>query len=71
MTYVEFLSWWPSYKAGEPWRQGQRYYNALFVKRKDIAEQLIGSRLDPFHFSEIPQETHDFVEKAWKCSPSS
>lgn len=46
-------------------RYGQVYFNLLTGARPDIANELRGSRLDPFHHDEVTTETHAFVEYKW------
>lgn len=37
------------YNANDDWRYGQAAFNALHDMRPDLAEQVRGSALDPFH----------------------
>lgn len=49
----------------DSWRYGQAYFNLLSNHRPDIAEQIRGTKLDPFYKDEVKKETHDFVESQW------
>jgi hypothetical protein len=46
-------------------RYGQVYFNLLHESRPDIANELRGSSLDPFHRDAVSDETHAFVEYKW------
>lgn len=46
-------------------RYGQIYFNLLHAARPDIANELRGSTLDPFHSNYVSDKTHIFVEHKW------
>lgn len=59
-------------------REGQRFGQALFNHLRDsqprLAEQVRGTRLDPFHkndVSDIPQDFWNFVVENWDTSDSA
>ena len=46
-------------------RFGQVFYNTLHSFRKDLAEQIHGTELDPFYKQHVPQETLAWVVENW------
>jgi len=53
----EFLETFPM------WRKGQSLFNALCVLYPDIADEIRGTSLDPFHRDDKIQECIDWLKK--------
>ena len=47
------------------WRQGQTLFNVYAKYFPEKAEQLRGSRVDPFYRDENVSEAWDFIGKNW------
>lgn len=47
------------------WRYGQVYYNLLSYHRPDVASQIQGTLMDPFHKKEVSPYTISFVKSKW------
>lgn len=65
MNYYSFKLAVYQERAEKEHRLGQAYFNVLKHFRPDLAEQLRGSRIDPFHKDHIPVETEEFVATNW------
>ncbi len=46
-------------------RYGQHYFNVLNVVRPDIANEIRGTKLDPFHRDSVSPEVESFVARSW------
>lgn len=50
------------------WRYGQALFNALSNVRPQLAEEIRGTPLDPFHVNEmkdVPDELFEMLEERW------
>lgn len=67
LTYEQFLEKvdYVLKSVPEKWRYGQAYFNVLSSVRKDIAESIRGSLLDPFNKDQVSKETESFVKSLW------
>ena len=68
MNYDEFVAHVDKaflHPASSHLRYGQVYFNILHKVKPQLADEIRGSRLDPFHKENIKQETHDFVSEHW------
>lgn len=52
------------YKIGG-WRYGQTFFNLLWRKERILAEEIRGTKLDPFYLDEISHEHHLKLEEKW------
>jgi hypothetical protein len=46
-------------------RYGQTFFNLLHAERPDLADELRGSEIDPFHFDRTTPGLLDWVERNW------
>jgi hypothetical protein len=46
-------------------REGQWFFNCLYVARPHLANELRGSLKDPFYKDYVSQEVHEFCRKNW------
>jgi len=46
-------------------RYGQTFFNLLYAERPDLADELRGSNIDPFHFDTTTPGLLDWVERNW------
>ena len=46
-------------------RYGQTFFNLLHAERPDLADELRGSEIDPFHFDTTRPGLLDWVERNW------
>lgn len=54
MTYENYIdAVQEAYKANPSWRMGQTYFNVLMDAAPDLAEEIRGTDLDPFHRDEV------------------
>jgi len=61
-----FWDGWKIYQTEHPsQRQGQTLFNFLYLRRRDLAEKLRGSQIDPFYNDENIHATKKFIESNW------
>ena len=46
-------------------REGQWFFNCLYLARPHLANELRGSLKDPFHKDYVAEEVHEFCRKNW------
>lgn len=68
MTFSEFLIQLDWYNAPKGWRTGQYLFNVLYDHRPDLANQVRGSSLDPFHLDDRVSECLNWVAENWNKS---
>jgi len=54
-----------THKTKPEWRYGQVYYNLLSYHRPDIANEIQGTLMDPFHKKEVSQYVINFIKSKW------
>ena len=67
MTYADFIIA-STQHYGENRRDlrfGQAVFNVLATVRPDIAEELRGSKLDPFYKESVSDEVWSFIKSKW------
>ena len=65
MTYDEFVAEVIAYRIATRQRQGQAYFNMLFITRPDLSEQIRTTPLDPFYEEKVSDECIAFVKSNW------
>lgn len=67
MRYDEFIASANRYYSDNAtdFRYGQAVYNHLARVRPDIAGQLLGTPLDPFHRNEVAEAVWEFIAVRW------
>jgi hypothetical protein len=66
ISYEDFDQLVKSTHESKPeWKYGQVYYNLLSYHRPDIANQIQGTLMDPFHKTQVSLHTINFVKSKW------
>lgn len=66
MSYEDFLAIVrDSYDNDSDIRLGQHFFNALHTIRPDIANQIRGTKNDPFYRDDVPGYTQEAVSALW------
>lgn len=70
LTFDKFVSEVKAYHSklkAEDWtiRYGQTLFQCVWDVRPDIADELRGHRLDPFHKEQVSVETYEFIKDRW------
>lgn len=66
MTYDDFVALVAKEQAKEPGlRYGQLWYNLLSLHRSDLAHEINGTPLDPFHQEFVPATLHTLIQSRW------
>jgi hypothetical protein len=66
LTFKEYIAAIPEARSIYPrWREGQTYFNVLYMNRPDLSEQVRATDLDPFHNDESIQSFLTWVGENW------
>lgn len=66
MDFAEFLAFATrTFPDDGDIRYGQHWFNTLYAVRPDIADQVRGSRLDPFYKTALNPDLIPFVLERW------
>lgn len=66
LTFEQFADHCDKHSSDHPfWRPGQFVFNVLLNHRPDLAEQLRGTDLDPFHRSDLIPATLAWLRDNW------
>lgn len=67
MTFTEFIMNSATYfeKNKKEQRYGQALYNYLAKVRPDIAGEIMGTSVDPFHRTSVSDEVWTFIRSRW------
>lgn len=60
LDYVDYLS-----ERNPAWRSGQTHFNALRRMRPDLANEVLGTAIDPFHLDERLPDFVAYVQENW------
>lgn len=66
MTYGQFLALTHNtFPDDDDIRWGQHWFNTLYRVRPDIANQIRGTRFDPFYRDTVSTETSELCSQLW------
>ena len=70
------MQWWSAVRHSEMegeefirWREGQRFFNALYEIRPDLAERIRGTLQDPFFAEDLPDSIWAWLILHWVATP--